>query len=127
MDSALYAVRGDETLTRRVEEIAINVDYAKMYELSLDVVGKQKAFERLSERAEEQGIERFHEVQNLTEEFIQTIYPEYLSKQKTYLALAVVLPVVAVGAAAAICIVVIRKKKKALHAETDRTQRKTSD
>ena len=127
MDSALSAVQGDETLTRRVEEIAINVDYAKMYELSLDVVGKQKAFERLSERAEEQGIERFHEVQNLTEEFIQTIYPEYLSKQKAYLALAVVLPVVAVGAAAAICIVVIRKKKKALHAETDRTQSKTSD
>ena len=63
----------------------------------------------------------------MTEEFIQTIYPEYLSRQKAYLALAVVLPVVAVGAAAAICIVVVRKKKKALHAETDRTQSKTSD
>ena len=111
MESALQAVEGDETLTRRVEEIAVNVDYAKMYELSLDVVGKQEAFERFTERVYEQEIARMHEINGFTDEFINTEYPQYLGRQKTYLALAVVIPVMVASAIAAVCVVAVKRKR----------------
>ena len=119
MESALQAVEGDETLTRRVEEIAVNVDYAKMYELSLDVVGKQKAFERFTERVYEQEIERMHEVNGFTDEFINTEYPQYLGRQKTYLALAVVIPVMVASAIAAVCVVAVKRKRNKTGKQSD--------
>lgn len=122
MESALQAVEGDETLTRRVEEIAVNVDYAKMYELSLDVIGKQEAFERFTGRVYEQGIERIHEVNGLTDEFIDTEYPQYLGRQKTYLALAVVIPVMVASAIAAVCVVAVKRKRNKTGRQSDKDE-----
>lgn len=112
MRSALQAAAGDEALTARVEEVELNVLYAKMYEPSLDVTGKQKAFERFSELAAEQGIERMHEVRNFTDEFLSEIYPQYLKTQKIYLALAIVLPLLLIPSLTALTVMLVLKRKK---------------
>ena len=111
--SAKAAVKEDEAALARVEELELNVVYAKMFEPSLDVVGKEKAFERFCTLAEEQGIERIHEVKYFTDEFTSEIYPSYLKAQKIYLTLAVVLPVVLIPALTfLIVLAAVRAKKR---------------
>ncbi len=58
--------------------------YAKMFEPSLDVAGKEKAFERFCTLAEEQGIERIHEVKYFTDES-QARSIRAISKRKSYI------------------------------------------
>ena len=105
-------MKEDEAALARVEELELNVVYAKMFAPSLDVVGKEKAFERFCTLAEEQGIERIHEVKYFTDEFTSEIYPSYLKTQKLYLTLAVVLPVVLIPALSVLIVLAAVRAKK---------------
>lgn len=111
--NALDAVEGDERLTGYVEEIRINVLYAKMYENSWNISEKQAAFDEFSALVEKHGIERPYEIAPpYMDEFIEKIYPGHIALTGFYIFLCVFGGAVAISAAIAVPLVVKRRKSK---------------
>ena len=113
---ALAAVADDPQKTAFVEELRLNVLYARMTAGGFDVIDKEAAFEEFAPLARKLGISRPYEIAPPDmEEFIQTVYPEYLKTQKLYLSLIVIAAaaVLAGGVTAAVLIPKRLRKKRA--------------
>ena len=109
---ALKATEGDAEKTTFVEEIRINVLYAKMYENSWNIMQKEEAFKEFCVLVEKHGIERPFEIAPpYMDEFIADTYPDYLNLIRLYIALCI-LGAVAVITAACVVAVVIKKRRK---------------
>ena len=107
--AALDAVKDDPQKTLFVKEIRVNVLYARMTAGGFDVVDKEEAFEEFKPLVKELGIERHHEIAPpYIDEYIDSVYPEYLKTQKIYLTLIVVSAVsAAIGAAGIVAAAVL--------------------
>lgn len=109
---AMAAVSGDERLTGYVEEIKLNVLYAKMFAASWNIAEKEKAFEEFKTLAVKQGVDRPYEIAPPDmNEFIEKTYPRYLSLIKLYISLCVIGGVALTGGSAAAAVIIIRRKK----------------
>lgn len=88
----------NDVIRKRVEEIEVNVLYAKMWETSIDLDGKKAAFERFQTLVEEQGITRPYEMAppNM-KEFINEVYPAHLKFIEMARNLAICVPIVVVA------------------------------
>ena len=111
--NALDAVKGDDELTKFVEEIRINVLYAKMYENSWDFLEKEKAFEEFKTLVAKHGIERPYEVAPPDmNEFVNDTYPMQLTLIKLYVSLCVIGGIALVAAGITVSVIVIKRRKK---------------
>lgn len=111
--NALDAVKGDDELTKFVEEIRINVLYAKLYENSWDFLEKEKAFEEFKTLVVKHGIERPYEVAPPDmNEFINDTYPMQLTLIKLYVSLCVIGGIALIAAGITVSVIVIKRRKK---------------
>lgn len=113
IEKAIESVKDDPVLTNRVEEIKINVLYARMTDGSLNYEKKKKAFDEFSVLVEKHKIRQPYEPADPTmERFIDTVYPKELRKvQLIKLSIysgATILGIIGVS----ICLVVMNKKGK---------------
>ena len=111
--AALDAVKDDPQKTQFVKEIRVNVLYARMTAGGFDVVDKENAFEEFKPLVKELGIERHHEIAPpYIDEYINSVYPEYLAKQKVCLSLIVVSAAIGAAGIVAAAILIPRAVKK---------------
>lgn len=108
--NALNVTQDDPQRTEFVEEIRINVLYAKMYENSWNLAEKQEAFAEFTSLVRKHGVERPYEVAPPDmEEFLNKTYPTHLSLIKLYISLTVLGAIALVGGTIAAAII-LRKK-----------------
>ena len=97
----------------RLEEIKINILYAKMYESSFDFKGKEQAFSEFSELVKKHNIDRVNEWKKPSmDEFLNSGYESYLVGQKLILSSIVILPFVVVGLITLSIVLILKYKKK---------------
>lgn len=88
----------NEVIRKRIEEIELNVVYAKMWETSFDIKGKKEAFERFQTLVVEQGITRPYEtVPPNMDEFINEVYPAHLQFVEMAKILTICVPIIVVA------------------------------
>lgn len=110
---ALNAVGDDAIKVGFVEEIRINVLYAKMYCQGWNVNEKEEAFEEFTALVTKHGIERPYEIAPPDmEEFLSDTYPKYLSIIKLWISLSVIGGVVFVCVLIAIPVIIARRKRR---------------
>ena len=121
--AALDAVKDDPQKTLFVKEIRVNVLYARMTAGGFDVVDKEEAFEEFKPLVKELGIERHHEIAPpYIDEYIDSVYPEYLKTQKIHLTLIVVSAAIgATGIVAAAVLIPRAVKKRRKRSNDDQT------
>lgn len=111
IDSAIEAAKDNKLIVEMLEEIKINVLYAKMTALGLNVFQKQEAFEEFKVLANKFDISRHTEVGVTMNEFITSVYQKTLVNIKVYIALISVLPAVTIGAVGGIVLLILKRKK----------------
>lgn len=110
---AIDAEKDNPQIHRRLDEIKINVLYAKMTAAGLNIFEKQKAFEEFKLLADELDIARHTETRWTMDDFVNVIYPKKLSGIKWGIAgIAVGIPIVIGGLACAIIFIKKRKDKR---------------
>lgn len=111
IDSAI-ASQSDSAIKTRLEEIKINVLYAKMHENSFDFKGKEAAKKQFKELAEKHTIVRVQESKEPTlHSYLDHDYAKYIAGQKFGLSMAIILPVLSVAAITFATFAFIKKKR----------------
>lgn len=111
IDNAINAEKDDEIIANRLEEIKINVLYAKMTCFSLNISQKKQAFEEFQVLVKKHDIKRCRETDNIVD-FINVEYPKYLTNVKLIISAIVIVPILIAAVAATVIVLVKRKKNK---------------
>lgn len=107
---ALDAEKDNAEITERIEEIQVNVLYAKMTAAGLNVFEKREAFEEFKPLVQKLEIARHTEVGMTMTEFIEKEYPKTLTKINLAIAAIAIVPVLIIGGITA-GILIYRKKR----------------
>lgn len=125
INEAIELEKDNERIVKQLEEIKINILYATMNEGGYDINRKEAAFEEFITLVREHNVPQPYEGNPPTmEDYINDIYPSYLTGQKLALSACVILPILGVPSVAFGIYMFIkwRKKKKATKAGLDNAE-----
>lgn len=110
IDEAIILEIDDKVIVKRLEEIKINILYAKLSEPSWNVFEKEEIFKEFKVLVENHDIERPYEVGATMDEFVKSVYPSELQNIKLKIILVSTVPLLSLGII--ITLILIYKKSK---------------
>lgn len=115
IDNAIESEKDNIAIVDRLQEIKINVLYARMMSSGVNIIQKKEAFEEFKILASKFDIQRHTEVGVKMDEFITTVYPKKLNLINWSILAITFAPIIASGIVFASIIVVRKLKKKKIN------------